>query len=118
MSKIEIGKKRRLRRKKSIRTKILGTSSTPRMSVYRSNKYLYVQVIDDSIESTIASASSLKYGKDFKLNKKTAEKVGEDIAKILKEKKIDSVVFDRNGFLYTGKIKSLADSARKNGLKF
>jgi large subunit ribosomal protein L18 len=119
MSKIELNKKRRMRRKKSIRLKINGNSSKPRLSVYKSNKYIYVQAIDDNAGITIVSSSSIKYeGKDKKLNKTTAIKVGEEIAKKLKEKNIDEVIFDRNGFLYTGKIKALADSARKNGLKF
>ncbi len=119
MLKIELGKKRRSRRKLSIRKKIFGTSSEPRMSVFRSNKYMYVQVIDDTTGKTLASASSLAYDHDkFKLNKVTCEKVGEEIALKLLKLKIDTVVFDRNGFLYTGKIKHLADSARKNGLKF
>jgi len=118
MSMVEVLKKRRERRKKSSRKKLSGTVEVPRLSVYKSNKYLYVQAIDDVKETTLASASSLKYGDGFKLNKKTAEKVGEDIAKVLIGKKIDKVVFDRNGFLYAGKIKALADSARKNGLKF
>jgi large subunit ribosomal protein L18 len=119
MSKVELGKKRRFRRKKSIRKKINGTSNKPRLSVYKSNKFIYVQAIDDDNGITIVSASSLKYdSKDGKLNIKTAAKVGEEIANKLKEKKIEDVVFDRNAFLYTGKIKALADSARKNGLKF
>ncbi|HOV13278.1 MAG TPA: 50S ribosomal protein L18 [Spirochaetota bacterium] len=119
MLKVELGKKRRARRKLSIRRDIFGTSSKPRLSVFRSNKYIYVQAIDDDAGKTIASASSLSYDHTkFKLNKKTAEKVGEDIALKLKKCNIDTVVFDRNGFLYTGKIKVLADSARKNGLKF
>jgi large subunit ribosomal protein L18 len=119
MYKNELNKKRRTRRKKSIRLKINGTSQKPRLSVYKSNKYIYVQAIDDTEGKTLVSASNLKYEeKEQKLNTKIAVKVGEDIAKKLKEKNISEVVFDRNGFLYTGRIKALADSARKNGIKF
>lgn len=119
MLKVKLSKKRRLRRKMSIRKDIFGTSSKPRLSVFRSNRYLYVQAINDETGSTLASVSSLSYDhKTFKLNKKTAEKIGEDIAEKLKKLNIETVIFDRNGFLYTGKIKALADSARKNGLKF
>ena len=111
---IEVSKKRRVRRKK-----IYGTTSKPRLSIFKSNKYIYVQAIDDSVGKTLASASSFVLDKkSSKLNKETAEKVGVEIAVKLKEKNIDTVVFDRNGFLYTGRIKALADAARKNGLKF
>lgn len=119
MLKVQLSNKRRLRRKQSIRKDIFGTSTVPRLSVFRSNKYIYVQAIDDNSGKTIASASSLSYDHaKNKLNKATAEKIGEDIASKLKKINVDTVVFDRNGFLYTGKIKALADSARKNGLKF
>ena len=119
MKKIVKTNKRRTRRKKSIRNTIFGTALKPRLSVFKSNKYIYIQAIDDDKGITIAAASSITYDeKKFKMNKATSEKVGEDIAKKLKEKNIEYVVFDRNGFLYTGRIKSLADSARKNGLKF
>ena len=118
MNKIKLTKKRRDRRKKSIRTKIFGTSLKPRLSVFRSNKYIYIQAIDDESGNTLASASNIKYNdSEKKLNVKIAAKVGEDIALKLKEKNISEAVFDRNGFLYTGKIKALADSARKSGIK-
>ncbi len=110
-------KERRERRKLSIRKKIKGTKDKPRLSVYRSNKYIYVQAIDDDKGVTIASSSSFNLDKNLKLNKKTAEKVGEAIAEKLLSLKIDKAVFDRNGFLYTGKIKSLVEGARKKGLK-
>lgn len=118
---LELKKKRRLRRKRVIRKKIFGTALKPRLSVYRSNRYIYVQAIDDEKGITIASSSSLLFkekGAGVKLNKEIAAKVGEDIAKKLLSKKIEKVVFDRNGFLYTGRIKALADAARKAGLKF
>lgn len=112
---------RRIRRKKSIKTKMFGTIEKPRLSVFRSNKYIYVQAIDDNNGTTLASASSIAYFKDkkaVKLNKEIAKKVGEDIAEELKKKKIETVVFDRNGYLYTGKVKILADAAREKGIKF
>ncbi len=119
MFKKEWVKERRDRRKLSIKGKIRGTKEKPRLSVYRSNKYIYVQAIDDETGATIAFASSFTADskKKMKLNKATAEKVGEAIAEKLLSLKIDKAVFDRNGFLYTGKIKFLADSARKKGLK-
>jgi len=120
MLKKEWVKERRARRKLSISKKIKGTKDRPRLSVFKSNKYIYIQAIDDDNGVTLASASSFILGKNkkLKLNKATAEKVGEIIAEKLLSLKIDQAVFDRNGFLYTGKIKFLADSARKKGLKF
>ena len=119
MNKIKLNKKRRLRRKRIIRKKLFGTLNKPRLSVFRSNKYIYVQVIDDDKGNTVASATSLtKDKKKRKLNKEVASKVGEAIGKKLLEKKINSIIFDRNGFLYAGKIKALADGARKAGIKF
>jgi large subunit ribosomal protein L18 len=119
MNKIELIKKRRIRRKRIIRKRIYGTGAIPRVSVYKSNKYLYVQVIDDDKGVTITSASSFNLDKNArKLNKSTAKKVGELLAKKLQENKIDKIVFDRNGFLFTGRIKALADGARSAGIKF
>ena len=119
MEKLKLQKTRRLRRKRIIRKKIHGTSKKPRLSVFRSNKYIYAQAIDDDKGNTIAAVSSLIYDKKKrKLNKEIAAKVGEDIGKKLIEKKINTVYFDRNGFLYTGRIKALADGARKSGIKF
>lgn len=110
-------KERRNRRKLSIRKKIKGTKDKPRLSVYRSNRYIYIQAIDDDKGVTLASASSITLDKKLKLNKKTAEKVGEAMAEKLLSLKINEAVFDRNGFLYTGKISSLAEAMRKKGLK-
>jgi len=108
---------RRIRIKRSIRGKISGTADCPRLTVFRSNKQIYAQVIDDTTGTTLAAASSLKIaGKATK--KETAAKVGELIAQNAKEAGIQAVVFDRNGYLYHGRIKELADSARKSGLKF
>lgn len=114
---------KKIRLKKKIRTKILGTSVRPRLSVFRSNNYMYAQMIDDSKSITIASASDQPRGKagmDVKEGTKTerAVQVGEKIAKASITKGIKTCVFDRNGFKYTGRVKALADSARLAGLKF
>ncbi|MDR1517078.1 MAG: 50S ribosomal protein L18 [Dysgonamonadaceae bacterium] len=108
---------RRLKIKTRVRGKVSGTSERPRLSVYRSNKQIYAQVIDDVNGRTLASASSLKM-EDKLPKKEMAAKVGDLIAKNAKEAGIETVVFDRNGFLYHGRIKELADAARKGGLKF
>lgn len=109
---------RRLRIRRSIRTKISGTSERPRLSVFRSNKNIYAQLIDDLSGTTLASVSSAKVeaGADTKVAVST--QVGKEIAKIALEKGISSVVFDRSGYLYHGRVKSLADGAREAGLKF
>lgn len=108
---------RRLKIKTRVRGKISGTKECPRLSVFRSNKQIYAQVIDDVNGVTLASASSLKV--DEKLPKKEmAAKVGEMIATNAKEAGVEKVAFDRNGYLYHGRIKELADAARKGGLKF
>lgn len=112
----------RQRRKFRIRNKISGASERPRLSVFRSARHIYAQVIDDSLGSTLAVASTLS--RDLKgslsdANKTdAAKKVGVLIAKICLEKKIDRVVFDRNGYLYHGRVKALADAAREAGLEF
>ena len=111
---------RRNKIKASIRTRVSGTAEKPRMSVFRSNKQISVQLIDDVKGVTLASATSMVKGiadaKETKTQK--AGKVGEQIAKVALEKGISQVVFDRNGFLYHGRIKALAEAARKGGLKF
>jgi len=108
---------KRLKIKARVRGKINGTAECPRLTVFRSNKQIYAQVIDDLTGKTLASASSLKL--DEKLPKKEiAAKVGEQIALTAREAGIEKVAFDRNGYLYHGRIKELADAARKGGLKF
>lgn len=108
---------RRLKIKIGVRAKISGTPERPRLTVFRSNKQIYAQVIDDTTGKTLASASSLKM--DLKAPKgEIATKVGEQIAKVAQEAGIQTVVFDRNGYLYHGRIKELADAARNGGLKF
>ena len=107
---------RRIKIKYRVRNKISGTAERPRMSVFRSNKQIYVQVIDD-LSGTLAAASSL--GMTEKVAKKDqAAKVGEMIAKKAQEAGITTVVFDRNGYLYHGRVKEVADAARNGGLKF
>ncbi|HPQ21551.1 MAG TPA: 50S ribosomal protein L18 [Saprospiraceae bacterium] len=100
-----------------IRNKISGTSGVPRLSVFRSNKAIYCQLIDDMNGVTMASASSKEVADRF-ANVEIAGKVGELIADRAKSFNIESVKFDRNGYLYHGKVKSLADGARKGGLNF
>ena len=108
---------RRIKIKARVRSKISGTAEMPRMTVFRSNKQIYVQFIDDKAGKTLASASSLKL--EEKVGKKDqAVKVGEMAAKNALEAGITAVVFDRNGYLYHGRIKELANAARKGGLKF
>ena len=108
---------RRLKIKKGVRGKISGTSERPRLTVFRSNKQIYAQVIDDTTGKTLAAASSLKL--EDKVSKmELATKVGELIAKNAQEAGVQSVVFDRNGYLYHGRVKQLADAARNGGLKF
>ncbi len=110
----------RARRKKSIRKKIQGTTERPRLSVFRSAKHIYAQVINDEDGKTLVSASTLD--KELReglgeLDKSGAsQKVGELVAKRCLEQKIDKVVFDRNGFIYHGRVKAVADAAREAGL--
>ena len=111
---------RRQNIKKRIRRKISGTAARPRMSVFRSNKQIYVQIIDDEVGKTIVSASSRENGiENEKITKiEQAAKVGALIAEKAKAAGIETVVFDRKGYLYHGRVKSLADAARNGGLKF
>lgn len=105
-------------RKLRIRQNIIGTSNRPRLSVYRSLKHIYAQVIDDFKGRTLASASSLEKAASGTTGKSSAEKVGELVAKKAVEKGIKSVIFDRGGRPYHGQVKSLAEGARKGGLNF
>lgn len=112
----------RHQRRKRIRKDISGTPSKPRLSVYRSLSHIYVQAIDDRSGKTIVAASSLDEDIKGKIkssgNKAAAKMVGELVARKCKEKGIDTVVFDRGGYLYHGRVKALADAARAAGLKF
>ena len=119
MSRLEDKVRRRSRRKAHIRKRLVGTSARPRMTVFKSGRYLYVQVIDDTLGHTLASASNLE--KDFRGVKSTiagGQQLGEAIGGRLKEKKVSQVVFDRNGYAYHGVVKSIADGARKAGVQF
>ena len=107
---------RRIKIKYRVRNKISGTQERPRMSVFRSNKQIYVQVIDDEAGRTLVAASAL--GMEAMPKQEQAEKVGEMIAKKALEAGITTVVFDRNGYLYHGRVKQVAEGARKGGLKF
>ncbi len=107
----------RIRRKKHIRKVVHGTAERPRLSVFRSAKHIYAQLIDDESGRTLAQASSLKLDVSGG-NREGAKLVGEAIAARAKEAGIATVVFDRNGFLYHGRVASLADAARAGGLKF
>ena len=107
---------RRNKIKTRIRGKITGTPERPRMSVFRSNKGIYVQIIDDIAGNTLVASSSK--GLEGGTKSEVAAKVGAEIAKKAMEKGITQVVFDRNGYLFHGRVKSLADAAREAGLKF
>ncbi len=110
----------RKKRHARVRTKLSGTAARPRLNVFRSNKHIYAQLIDDVNGVTLASASTLD--KDVNVesasNSDAAVKVGELVAKRAVEKGVKTVVFDRGGYLYHGRIKALADAARENGLEF
>ena len=112
----------RLRRKRSIRRRISGTAERPRLSVFRSSKHIYAQVIDDVSGETLVSASTQSPElKDALQGKKKSEKaslVGQLVAKKSLEREISKVVFDRNGFVYHGRVKAVADGAREGGLVF
>ena len=110
----------RLARHARVRSKLVGTTEVPRLNVFRSNGNIFAQIIDDSCDKTLVSASSID--KELKLtnggNILAATKVGELLAKRAKDAKITKVTFDRGGYLYHGRVKALADAARENGLEF
>jgi large subunit ribosomal protein L18 len=109
----------RQRRHRRVRRKIFGTAERPRLAVYRSNRGIEAQLIDDLEGRTIASASHLGLGKTFKGSKtEQAAEVGKLVAAAAKEAGVESVVFDRGGYLYHGRVKALADGAREGGLRF
>jgi large subunit ribosomal protein L18 len=107
----------RLSKKTRIRKKVNGSSERPRLCIYRSLNHMYAQLIDDTTKKTIIQASSLDVTQKMSMSKKAVE-VGKLIAEKAKKSNIQDVVFDRNGFIYHGRVKALADSARENGLKF
>lgn len=106
----------RMRRHRRIRAKASGTASFPRLSVFRSNKYIYAQLVDDSNGVTIAATSDM--GVSGKNKTVRAKEVGVSLAKLAKEKKIKKAIFDRGGFLYAGRVRALAEGAREGGLEF
>ena len=123
--KIKTKDDRRLRIKYRIRKRMQGTTERPRLSVFRSVSHIYVQVIDDASGTTLASASSVEPSVKAQLsgdtragNRKGAELIGKTIAERLKEKGITRVIFDRNGFLYHGRVRAVAEAARSAGLEF
>ena len=115
-----IKNKNRKARHERVRKKISGTSVKPRLNVYRSGKHIYAQIIDDLAGHTLVSASTLDKSADLTStkNKDASKFVGESVAKKALEKGIEEVVFDRGGYIFHGRIKELADSARAAGLKF
>ena len=111
----------RQRRKVRIQKKVRGTAERPRLVVFRSNLHMYAQIVDDNARVTLASASTLGLAKSesgLHCNKSGAERVGKEIARLAKEKNITKVVFDRNGYIYHGRVKAVADGAREAGLEF
>ena len=113
---------KRFRRKKSIRKRLVGSTERPRLSIFRSSNHMYAQIVDDTTGNTIVSASTLSKELKGKIkstgNIDAAKKVGELLSKVAKKNKISTVAFDRNGFLYHGRVKALADAARDGGLEF
>jgi large subunit ribosomal protein L18 len=111
-------RERRERIKAGVRKKIAGTNDRPRLTVFRSNKGIYAQLIDDLKGVTLVAASSIELGDKPKLNQENSKSVGKKIAEKAIAAGVETVVFDRNGYLYHGNIKALAEGAREGGLKF
>lgn len=122
MGSLNIRKQARLKRKKRIRKKVFGSQDQPRLCVFRSTKHIYAQIIDDTAGRTLATASSMEKDAKEHLEKGNkaaiAKHIGTTVAKRSMEKGIKKVVFDRNGFLYHGRVKAVSDGAREAGLKF
>jgi large subunit ribosomal protein L18 len=122
LSSQEAKKSARLKRQVRVRKKIRGTTARPRLNVFKSARHIYAQLIDDMTGKTLVSASTLfsevSSGLKYTGNIEAARKVGAAVAKLALAKEITAVVFDRNGFLYHGRVKALAESARENGLTF
>jgi large subunit ribosomal protein L18 len=119
---MDLRKKARLRRKRSIRKRVVGSEERPRLCVFRSSKHIYAQVVDDSSGYTLAAASTMeKEVKDhsgFNNKVEVANFIGELLAKRAMEKGVKKIVFDRNGFLYHGRVKAVSEGAREAGLEF
>ena len=125
MKSLQRKNERAIRRKRRTRLKIRGTSERPRLSVFRSNKHIYAQIIDDTNKVTLAASSTREktLAKKFKKtgsggNIDAAKQVGTDLAKKAKEKGVERVIFDRGSYLFHGRVKALADAAREGGLLF
>lgn len=112
----------RIRRQQRVRKKVLGTDARPRVCVFKSSRHIYVQVISDDRGITLASASTLSADLPGEIKNirgvEAAKRIGLNLAKVCKEKNINRVVFDRNGFLFHGRVKAVADGAREGGLEF
>ena len=111
-------RERRERIKMGVRKKVSGTAERPRLSIFRSNTGIYAQIIDDSKGVTLAAASTVELGGKTGLNMENSKSVGKKIAEKALSSGIDSIVFDRNGYLYHGNVKAFAEGAREGGLKF
>jgi large subunit ribosomal protein L18 len=111
-------RERRAKIKMSIRKKLTGTAESPRLSVFRSNTGIYAQVIDDSTGLSLAAASTKELGEKTKLNQENSNAVGKKVAEKAIASGVKAILFDRNGYLYHGYIKALAEGAREGGLKF
>jgi large subunit ribosomal protein L18 len=120
MDQQKIKKVRQLRRRRHVRRKIVGTPERPRLSVFRSSKHIYVQLIDDLAGATLGAAATTGKATDVKYggNIKAAQAIGKKIAEVAKSKGITQVAFDRGHYRYHGRVKALADAAREGGLKF
>ncbi len=122
MGSTNVKKEARLKRKQRIRKKVAGSQERPRLSVFRSSKHIYAQVIDDVLGQTIVAASTMekavKDKSDFENKVSKASYIGKLVAERAKEKGVSNVVFDRNGFMYHGRVKALSDGARDGGLNF
>lgn len=118
----QVRKEIRVKKHMKVRNRLSGTTERPRLAVFRSNNHMYAQIIDDTVGNTLVSASTLQKdvadGLEKTNNVEAAAKLGEAIAKKALDKGINTVVFDRGGFVYQGKIKALADAAREAGLDF
>ncbi len=113
-----IKSQQRERRHARVRAKVLGTVERPRLSIFRSNKFIYAQIIDDETGKTLVSASDMELKGKKKGKIESSNTVGTELAKKAKEKNISKVVFDRGGYIYTGRVKAVADGARAGGLDF
>lgn len=116
MDKSKAKTEKRERRKKRTRSKITGTTERPRLSVFKSNKYIYAQIIDDEKRQTLVAVSSLKEGANDLITK--AKKIGRELSENATKKGIKKVVFDKSGYSFTGRVKALAEGAREGGLSF